>query len=91
MLELFIDPIIALIVYIVSTIAFFIAGYVISGKKSDTMLIISCCCMTLSIACLTFTLHNMIGKDSGLGFFVPLGAITWGLVCLNTMLKRHKS
>ena len=41
MLELFVDPIMAFIIYLVGSAVFFIIGVVISGKKSNSRILFS--------------------------------------------------
>ena len=89
MLELFVDPIMAFIIYLVGSAVFFIIGVVISGKKSNSRILFSAIFMTLSVFCLVLTLNNTKGDNNSLNFLIPLGAAVWGFVCLQVVVEQQ--
>ena len=91
MLEPFVDPVIAFIIYLLSTIACFVVAYMVVNRKTNRRLFIGAIFMSLSIMSLVLTLHNIAGGNKELAFLVPMGAIVWGFICLGMLQERYGS
>lgn len=89
MLELFMDPIVAFIIYLLGSIVCWIIAYVSVNRKTNTKLLIGAIFMTLSIAFLSLTLNNICGNNTDMKLFIPIGCIIWSFICLSVLQKRY--